>query len=749
MKKAELRYLQRLAELYPTIGKASTEIINLQSILNLPKGTEHFMSDLHGEYEAFSHVLRNGSGAVRKKIDDVFGHTLSNSDKKALATLIYYPKEKMQLVKKTEEDMENWYKITLYRLIEVCKTTASKYTRSKVRKALPADYAYVIEELITEKAEVLDKEAYYDSIVNTIIQIGRAENFIIALAELIQRLVVDHLHILGDIFDRGPGPHFIMDRLMNYHSLDIQWGNHDVVWMGAAVGQRACIATVLRNSIRYGNLDILEDGYGINMLPLATFAMEVYKDDPCNAFEMNGTSNYNALEKELGQKMHKAISIIQFKLEGQLIHRHREFHMEDRCLLHRIDPVKGTVTLPDGKEYPMLDTEFPTIDWKHPYELTSGERDVIERMETAFRNCEKLQKHMRLLLDKGGLYKIYNGNLLFHGCIPLNEDGSLKEIQIYGKKYKGRELYDVLETYVRRAFFAVDSMEQRKGMDILWFIWASPNSPLFGKDKMTTFERYFIADKETHKEIKGAYYHLLENEEVMYNMMSLKNYDDYTYFHSVNVGILSAVIGAHYGMDEYELRILTTAALLHDIGKKFLEIDILNARRALTEEERRIVLQHPKLGYEFLRDNFDFAPEVYLGVLEHHECYNGEGYPMRKSGDEISIYGRIIKLADVYDAMISKRPYRDPMPPADVIEYIMAMNGSEFDPKLVEVFLRWVAVYPAGCEVELSDGRMAVVKHNYQGFVLRPIVKVCDTGEIIDLKNNKEARSITIVRLVV
>ena len=327
MKKAELRYLQRLAELYPTIGKASTEIINLQSILNLPKGTEHFMSDLHGEYEAFSHVLRNGSGAVRKKIDDVFGHTLSNSDKKALATLIYYPKEKMQLVKKTEEDMENWYKITLYRLIEVCKTTASKYTRSKVRKALPADYAYVIEELITEKAEVLDKEAYYDSIVNTIIQIGRAENFIIALAELIQRLVVDHLHILGDIFDRGPGPHFIMDRLMNYHSLDIQWGNHDVVWMGAAVGQRACIATVLRNSIRYGNLDILEDGYGINMLPLATFAMEVYKDDPCNAFEMNGTSNYNALEKELGQKMHKAISIIQFKLEGQLIHRHSEFHM--------------------------------------------------------------------------------------------------------------------------------------------------------------------------------------------------------------------------------------------------------------------------------------------------------------------------------------------------------------------------------------------------------------------------------------
>ena len=323
MKKDELRYLQRLAEIYPTIGKASTEIINLQSILNLPKGTEHFMSDLHGEYQAFSHVLRNGSGAVRKKIDDVFGHTLSNNDKRSLATLIYYPKEKMDLVKDTEEDMENWYKITLYRLIEICKTTASKYTRSKVRKALPTDYAYVIEELITEKAEVLDKEAYYDSIVNTIIEIGSAENFIIALAELIQRLVVDHLHILGDIYDRGPAPHFIMDRLMQYHSLDIQWGNHDVVWMGAAAGQKACIATVVRNSIRYGNLDILEDGYGINMLPLATFVMEAYKDDPCEIFARKGASNYNVLEEELGKKMHKAIAVIQFKLEGKLVRRHK------------------------------------------------------------------------------------------------------------------------------------------------------------------------------------------------------------------------------------------------------------------------------------------------------------------------------------------------------------------------------------------------------------------------------------------
>lgn len=519
MKKEELRYLQRLSELYPTIGKASTEIINLQSILNLPKGTEHFMSDLHGEYEAFSHVLRNGSGAVRKKIDDVFGHTLSNSDKRSLATLIYYPREKMELVKKSEEDMENWYTITLYRLIEVCKTTASKYTRSKVRKALPADYAYVIEELITEKAEVLDKEAYYDSIVNTIIQIGGAEKFIIALAELIQRLVVDHLHILGDIYDRGPGPHFIMDRLMEYHSLDIQWGNHDVVWMGAAAGEQACIATVLRNSIRYGNLDILEDGYGINMMPLATFAMETYKEDPCGIFEMKGGSSYNALEKELGQKMHKAIAVIQFKLEGQLIRRNPEFHMEDRCLLHRIHPESGTITMPDGKEYKMLDCLFPTIHWEDPYALTEGEQDVMERLSQAFRNCEKLQNHIRLLLDRGGLYKVYNGNLLFHGSIPLNEDGTFKEVEVYGETFKGRELYDVLEAYVRRAFYAVDGRERSRGGDILWYIWAGPNSPLFGKDKMTTFERYFIAEKETHKESKNAYYRLLEREDVVDSMM--------------------------------------------------------------------------------------------------------------------------------------------------------------------------------------------------------------------------------------
>ena len=510
----ELRYLQRLAELYPTIAKASTEIINLQSILNLPKGTEHFITDIHGEYEAFSHVLKNGSGSVKKKIDDVFGHTLSTADKNALATLIYYPREKIDLIAKKEKHMNDWYRITLYRLIEICKTVASKYTRSKVRKALPKDFAYVIEELITEKSEVLDKEAYYNAIVDTIINIGRAEEFIVALSELIQRLVIDHLHILGDIYDRGPGPDRIMDKLLTYHSLDIQWGNHDVLWMGAAAGQQACIATVLRNCARYGNLDILEDGYGINMLPLATLALEVYGDDPCTLFKIKGKANYNKAEDALNMKMHKAITIIQFKLEGQLIARRKSFGMESRRLLDKINYEKNTVML-NGREYPLLDGNFPTIDPKNPYKLTEMEKDVIERLQSAFEQCEKLQQHMNLLLNKGSLYKVFNNNLLYHGCVPLDENSKFLKVNIYGKKYSGRALYDVLETYVRKAFFAIDETEKEKGKDILWFIWSNPSSPLFGKDKMATFERYFLADKETHEEKKNPYYSKLDDEKVM------------------------------------------------------------------------------------------------------------------------------------------------------------------------------------------------------------------------------------------
>lgn len=513
-KNLELRYLQRLAELFPNIAKASTEIINLQSILNLPKGTEHFITDIHGEYEAFSHVLRNGSGAVKKKIDDVFGHTLGRAEKKGLATLIYYPREKIDLVKKKEEHMDDWYRITLYRLIEVCKTVASKYTRSKVRKALPKDFAYVIEELITEKSEVLDKGAYYDSIVDTIIDIGRAEEFIVALSELIQRLVVDHLHILGDIYDRGPGPDNIMDKLIEYHSLDIQWGNHDIVWMGAAAGQQACIATVIKNSVSYGNLDILEDGYGINLLPLATFALETYKNDPCTVFSIKGNRSFTTTETDLNMKMHKAIVVIQLKLEGQLIARRPGFRMSDRRLLDKIDYEQGTIDW-YGKTLKLRDCNFPTVNPKDPYRLTKEEQNLMERLQAAFEHCEKLQRHMMLLLNKGSIYKVYNNNLLYHGCVPLDENGAFRKVDIYGKTYYGKELYDVLETYVRKAFFARNEMEKEKGKDILWYIWSSPNSPLFGKDKMATFEGYFLEEPETHKEEKNPYYRLLNDENIV------------------------------------------------------------------------------------------------------------------------------------------------------------------------------------------------------------------------------------------
>ena len=517
MRDLETRYLERLSDLYPTIASASTEIINLQAILNLTKGTEHFLTDIHGEYEAFSHVLKNGSGAVRKKIDEVFGNTMSARDKKTLATLIYYPKAKMDIIKQSETNMEDWYRVHLYLLIEVSKRAASKYTRSKVRKALPKDFAYVIEELITEKAEVRDKESYYNEIISTIIRIGRAENFIIAISELIQRLVVDHLHIVGDIYDRGPGPHIIMDKLMAYHSVDIQWGNHDVVWMGAAAGQRGCIVNVIRICARYGNLDILEDGYGINLLPLATYAMRVYGDDPCSCFKLKGATDTAATDSEemqMNLRIHKAISVLQFKIEGQIIQRRPEFHLEERAMLHRINYEKGTITL-EGKEYPLSDTNFPTIDPEDPYRLTPEEEEIMNRLEHAFANCEKLQQHMRFLLTKGGLYKVYNDNLLYHGCVPLNEDGSLKDVEIYGKAYRGRELYDVLDSYVRKGFFALDENERQAGKDIMWFIWLHPDSPLFGKNKMATFERCFLADSETHVEKKNPYYFLIENEKVI------------------------------------------------------------------------------------------------------------------------------------------------------------------------------------------------------------------------------------------
>lgn len=515
MEENQMKFLRILSKQFPTSAAASTEIINLQAILNLPKSTEHFLTDIHGEYEQFNHVLKNGSGAVRKKIDDEFGNTLSERDKKSLATLIYYPKEKLELVLQTEDNIEDWYKITLHRLVQITKRVASKYTRSKVRKALPNDFAYIIEELITEKEEIQDKEAYYNEIIHTIIQIGSAPDFIISLSQLVQRLVIDHLHIVGDIYDRGPGPHIIMDTLKRYHSVDIQWGNHDIVWMGAAAGSLACIANVVRMSARYGNLDTLEEGYGINLIPLATFAMEKYHSVDCNSFAIKYNTDYNTKDLSLDMKMHKAISIMQFKLEGQIIMRRPEFAMDNRMLLDKIDYENRTVTI-EGNTYPMNDVDFPTVDPAHPYELTPEEAEVMDRLRQAFERSDKLQSHVRFLFAKGGLYKVYNGNLLYHGCVPMDENGDFVKANIFGKEYCGKELYDVLDNYARKAYYSKQDMsEKRKGQDIIWYIWTGPNSPVFGKDKMTTFERYFVDEKETHVEKKNSYYSLYEREDIL------------------------------------------------------------------------------------------------------------------------------------------------------------------------------------------------------------------------------------------
>ena len=511
----QLKYLKSLANQYPNIAAASTEIINLQAILNLPKGTEHFLTDIHGEYEQFNHVLKNGSGAVRRQIDEEFGNTLSNKDKKSLATLIYYPQEKLDIVLGQEDNIEDWYKITLHRLVQITKKVASKYTRSKVRKALPKDFAYIIEELITERAEISDKEGYYNEIIHTIIRIGRAPEFIVALSNLIQRLVVDHLHIVGDIYDRGPGPHIIMDTLMKYHSVDIQWGNHDIVWMGAACGHLPCIATVVRIAARYGSLDTLEEGYGINLIPLATFALDTYKDTNCDTFAIKYNTDYNTKDLSLDMKIHKAISIIQFKLEGQVIKKHPEFEMDDRLLLDKIDYEKKTVMV-YGKEYHMNDVDFPTVDPADPYNLTPDEEQVMARIQQAFVKCEKLQRHVRFLFSNGGLYKVHNSNLLYHGCVPMDEKGNFKAVDVDGKRYRGKELYDILDNYARKGYYSKnDPAGMRRAQDYICYIWAGPNSPVFGKDKMATFERYFIEDKETHKEIKNSYYSLLDNEEVL------------------------------------------------------------------------------------------------------------------------------------------------------------------------------------------------------------------------------------------
>ena len=510
----DLRYLRLLSRDFPTISSVTTEIINLEAILHLPKPTEHFLADLHGENEAFQHVLRNASGNIKRKVNELFGTTLREQEKKDLCTLIYYPEHKLDLVKKTDRNISDYYQTTLNQLVAVCRRVSSKYTRSKVRKSLPPEYAYIIEELMHESTDDHNKQAYVNVIIQTIIGTTRADNFIIALCYLIQRLAIDQLHVLGDIYDRGPGAHLIMDVLESYHNWDLQWGNHDILWMGAAAGNPACVASVLRISLRYANLATIEDGYAINLVPLTTFSIDTYGNDECTVFKPKIETNDKRLTEKkckLIAQMHKAISIIQFKLEGQLYNKHPEWKMDDRKLLDKIDFEKGLVTV-DGNTYEMLDMNFPTIDPKHPFELTKEEKEVIDRLCHSFLISDRLQRHINVQLTHGSMYGIYNSNLLYHASVPLNEDGSLHEVSVAGHHVKGVALLERVEQMIRSAYDVGSESEERQiGIDYFWYLWCGPESPLFDKSKMSTFERYFIADKSTHVEEKGWYYKLRDS----------------------------------------------------------------------------------------------------------------------------------------------------------------------------------------------------------------------------------------------
>ena len=510
-KGTDLRYLHLLSQSFPTIAEAATEVINLEAIMNLPKGTEHFLADLHGESDAFIHVLKNASGNIKRKVNELFAGGLRETEKKELCTLIYYPEQKLELIKAAEEDIDDWYHITIHQLVRVARDVSSKYTRSKVRKALPTDFAYIIEELLHERTDDSNKTAYVNVIVDTIITTGRADDFIIALCNVIQRLAIDQLHILGDIFDRGPGAHIILDTMRQYNSWDIQWGNHDILWMGACAGNDACICNVLRLSLRYANLATLEEGYGINLVPLATFAMDVYGNDPCTEFIPRLLKGQQMDEKtmQLTAKMHKAITILQFKTEAQIFHRRPEWQMEDRCLLECVDTGRGVCVI-DGNDYEIKDTHFPSLMF------TAEEEQLMKKLHHSFRVSEKLRKHIKMLLSHGCMYNICNQNLLFHASCPLNADGSLKEVELYkGKKYSGLELMKHIGMMVRAAY-ANDTEPELKAYarDYFLYLWCGKDSPLFDKSKMATFERYFLTDKQTYKEEKGYYFLLREQPEV-------------------------------------------------------------------------------------------------------------------------------------------------------------------------------------------------------------------------------------------
>lgn len=523
----DMKYLQLLSQSFTNISEASTEIINLQAILHLPKGTEHFLADIHGEHEAFLHILKNASGNIKRKVNEIYGNTMLESDKRELCTLIYYPDQELEIIKASGRDINDWYHITIHHLVSICKLVSSKYTRSKVRKALPEDFSYIIQELLHEHTEDADKAAYVNVIIDTIISTGRADDFIIAISNVIQRLAIDQLHILGDIYDRGPGAHIIMDNLSSYHSWDIQWGNHDILWMGALAGNKACICNVIRLSLRYANMITLEDGYGINLLPLATFAMDTYKDDPCEEFipKLYGDSkDFDEKSRRLTAMMHKAITIIQFKEEAAIYRCHPEWNMTDRILLSNIDYDRGTINI-NNKEYKLKSNNFPTIDPSCPYRLTEEEASLMEKLRHSFQISEKLHKHIRLMLQHGCMYSVYNNNLLFHASIPLNDDASLKQVEIKpGYKYSGRELFNQIGMMIRTAF-QDDSLPEDKAYatDYFLYLWCGPNSPLFDKSKMATFERYFIEEKETHYEEKGNYFKFRDNEEVIDRIMDTFN----------------------------------------------------------------------------------------------------------------------------------------------------------------------------------------------------------------------------------
>ena len=519
-----MKYLQLLAQSFPNIPEASTEIINLQAILNLPKGTEHFVADIHGEYEAFLHILKNASGNIQRKVNELFGNLMRESDVRELCTLIYYPDQKLELIKAAEENIDDWYHITIHNLVAVCRLVSSKYTRSKVRKALPRSFSYIIQELLHERTDDANKADYVNVIIDTIISTGRADDFIIAICNVIQRLSIDQLHILGDIFDRGPGAHIILDTLSRYHSWDIQWGNHDVLWMGAMAGNRACQCNVIRLSLRYANMTTLEEGYGINLMPLATFAMDTYGDDPCEEFipKISSADSARVDEKSirLAALMHKAITVLQFKEEAAIIKRHAKWKMSDRLMLNYIDYDKGTITL-NGKEYPLKSNSFPTINPKHPNRLTPEEKQLMDKINHSFQVSEKLHKHIRLLLQHGCMYAVFNNNLLFHASIPLDEDGKLKEVEIIpGTTCSGKDLLYNIGMLIRSAFQTDSTPEERNyAIDYFLYLWCGPDSPLFDKSKMATFERYFIDDKETHTEEKGNYFKLRDNEQIVDNIL--------------------------------------------------------------------------------------------------------------------------------------------------------------------------------------------------------------------------------------